>query len=104
MTRLFNPFARVAALVLLAGGSPVHADRVSLSPQWSEGMPAAPLTNVKITEAYARHSPQIMMLGLCGFESTTARAGGPSVFPRRTKAIPGEMPCQWKTARRAGAI
>jgi hypothetical protein len=53
--RIWAQFASVAALAFLGGVAPVHAGKIALSPEWSEALPAAPLMNVKITEAYARH-------------------------------------------------
>src|SRR6516165_12052650 len=53
--RIWVQFGKVAALVFLGGVAPVHAGNISLSPEWSEALPAGPETKVKITEAYARH-------------------------------------------------
>src|SRR6516165_12526517 len=53
--RIWVQFGKVAALVFLGGVAPAHAGKISLSPEWSEALPAGPGTKVKITEAYARH-------------------------------------------------
>lgn len=43
-----------AALALLAGLAPAHADKISPLPGWATAMPADPDARVKMTEAYAR--------------------------------------------------
>jgi len=52
--KIGSQFASVAALALLGGAAPVHADKIPLSLGWTQAMPPGPDTQVKITEAYAR--------------------------------------------------